>query len=117
MTEHSTAELKRQWDAKRAIVVQARIAADIAEDAYRAAAIRDAEAEFAARGITPGTKVTGSYRLWTETRTATHTETGIYVGHRWGGHRARPDVRAIKKDGTAHGTKTVYGPDNWERAE
>ena len=98
MTEHSVKELRRQLEAADSAVRDAQTRRSDARIRLNDALIADGEAAFLARGITKGARVKSGPHL------------GIYVGHATRSYGdPYPRIMAIKKDGTAHASKTAIG--------
>ena len=105
-------ELRREYDEAARALRDAKARRDKARNAWVEAAIEVANAEFEARGITPGTVVIGTYFNKKQVR-------GVYVGHAqddWGGDDIQPRVMKVKKDGTAHAMQMQWGS-NWRLPE
>ena len=104
-------ELRREYHEATRALDDAEVRRAKARTAWIEARIEAGNAEFAARGITPGTTVVGdtytSARVW-----------GVYVGHvniGWGVN-VEPRVMRVKQDGTAHATWRQVGS-NWRLPE
>lgn len=109
MSEHDITELRRQYDQAQRRVGDANMAREEAERRLVAALIAEAEAEFAARGITKGARVVGHHNVILGPKT---TEVGIYMGHRQGLlHLSMvPVIAKITADGKPHATAFVRSP-------
>jgi len=111
MTDHSIKELRRQYDAAQSALAVATQKKRLAENALKSGLAAEAEAKFAALGITKGTRVVSTCG----------GKEGIYVGHivKYLAIGAEPIVRKIKKDGTAHGSQSVQISfrQKWEKAD
>lgn len=110
---HSIEELKRQMDAAKSRYNEASGKLDDAREAYHQALARAGEAEFAAKGITPGTKVVArraSGEIYAE---------AIYVGHNTRLGAAFPVCKKITKSGKPHGIQRVTARSitDWEPAQ
>lgn len=111
MTKHSITELRRQYVAAMGVRVQAEKKEIAALRQLTDALIAEAEAEYAARGIVPGTVVQSpAYTL------GGRPMVGVYVGHEVGTFPdwASPVVMKRKADGSAHATAKMWGGYNWE---
>lgn len=97
MTNHSIAELQRQYDQARAAE---RDASNMTREAFarlNAAKCAEMEAKLAARGIVQGVKV------------SVGASEGIFMGVEAGSYgRIDAKVAKIKKDGTAHATQFLW---------
>ena len=99
MSEHSTAELKRQLDAATSVKINAQYAENRARKVYEARLVEDALAEYAAQGIVPGCKVIA-------VRATFGGETRNLVGFigveppNYYGNTPRTILGRLKKDGT-----------------
>ncbi|MCU0909765.1 MAG: hypothetical protein MUE98_00025 [Rhodobacteraceae bacterium] len=113
MADPTVEELRRELDEAFRDVIRAQGRETKARNRLDARLIADAEAEFASRGITPGKRVIGKHR-WSHGPVE-----GIYKGfesptYHWAD--PEPVVMDIKKAGSAHATRRVYGTD-WRLAE
>lgn len=97
MSEHSIDELKRQYEAAVSRANQANKEKSEAAHRYTQKAIEEKLAEFAARGITPGSKVRITGEEWGKTIFAEAGFLGVYSGYP--GHVSAIFSR-LKKDGT-----------------
>jgi hypothetical protein len=96
MTDHNTAELKRQADQSRSKLENARKDYDAADLRLKNAKVADANAEFAARGINIGDKVIAVGR---------HGGVAYFDGHDCTCSFISVILRKIKKDGTMSAVK------------
>jgi hypothetical protein len=97
--EHSTEELKRQWDAAEGRSRQAQNAAYEAKKRYKDRALEDALKAYADRGIVPGCKVIAVGNPWgakVETRTP-----ATFLAVKWDYDAVRTVLGARKADGSA----------------
>jgi hypothetical protein len=97
VTEHSIEELRRQLDAARSRLADATVAEALAKARLDKARIAKAEAEFAARGIAKGSRVT------------VDGAAGVYLGHDVTiSGRAFPQIAKLKKNGAPHATLRFF---------
>jgi hypothetical protein len=99
MSEHSTAELKRQLDAANSRYAEAGVALNNAKAALREKLCLDQLSDLAAAGITPGSKVILCRVLWRDA--PTRTAVG-FLGVEANSVLTRVDYifSRLKKDGT-----------------
>lgn len=111
MSEHSIGELKRQYEAAVSRANQANTEKFEAGKRYTEKAVADKLAEFAARGITPGSKVRLIVNRWD--RDNTYIEAG-FLGVEAGcvPGQAHAVIGKLKKDGTVSKRKwSIYFSD------
>lgn len=100
MSEHSLEELKRQYDAAVSRANQANKEKSEAAHRYTAKAIADKLAEFAARGITPGSRVRLVFDQWNGGKVYYKEAGFLGVEAGWSPGDAKPIFSRLKKDGT-----------------
>ena len=112
MTEHSIEELKRQYEAAVSRAQQANDEKIAAGQRYTERLIADKLAEFAALGITPGTKVRLISKRWYDHK-KTYKEAGFLgVEAGWLVGRVEPIFSRLKKDGTPSKSKWAVSWDD-----
>jgi hypothetical protein len=114
MTEHSIEELKRQYEAAVSRAKQSDLEKMEAGRRYTEKAIAEKLAEFADRGITPGSKVRLTFERWGGNKVYKDAGfLGVEAGHFAG--QTEVVFSRLKKDGTPSKSKwRIYSYSNVE---
>lgn len=109
MSEHSTAELKRQLDAANSRSQAAQALAVSAKESYQAALMADRLAVHAANGVLPGAKVVWEYFPAGRGSAPVRKVCGFLgVDTGYLGDKAHDMFSALKKDGTPSKTRKHF---------
>lgn len=99
MTDHGIEELERQVEQARGKLQEAQREHTAAIERRNAAWVARADAEFAERGITVGSRVFAESKTWSGTR---RSDVGVFTGHKVRYSSVYPIVHKLTKSGHPH---------------